>query len=121
MKKSYKSSVASLLASELLEYGMIFGNELEWFIKTSVDGYIKFTSDIDYLKFEDLVLEYVEKRSNKSIVLEDLLENKTKIYTEVKYISKFLNVSDTAIYNALNNKHLLKKRYKAYYKKIKLY
>lgn len=115
MKRSFKLSIASILASELLEYGMLWGNELEWFLKKSVDGYIKFNNDKEYLEFEDMVLNYIEIRYKKIVFVLDISQNKVGRYMSVNDIADELDVSKTAIYNALKNGTLVKRKYYIFY------
>lgn len=103
--------MASIIANCLLKDGMIWGENLEWYIKTSLNGIIEFRTESHYLSFENKVLEYVENRVENAIKIIDINTNKSKIYLNVSDLAKDINKSDTCINNALKKGTLISKKF----------
>ncbi|MGX4601713.1 hypothetical protein [Faecalimicrobium sp. JNUCC 81] len=112
MLNNYSISMASIIANDLLQEGMIWGDDLEWYIKVSLEGSIKFKNDKEYLEFENKVLEFIETRTNNTIKVTDLHKQSSKIYFKISDVAKYLKKSDTCIYKSLKNKNLISQRYK---------
>lgn len=104
---------ASHIAYILLEQGMLYGQELEDYIKLSLLNYLEFKNDEHYLAFEDLVLEYIEERKTK-IFLEDTLLNTTKQVNSLNAIVTQLGVSRPRLVKYINTNELLNDRYKVF-------
>ncbi len=59
----------------MVKDGMIWGDELEWYIKINTKGLLSFKNDEHYLAFEDLVLDRIEK--NKVLIRGTFLQGLT--------------------------------------------
>lgn len=53
------------IARQLNKEGMLWGDELEIYIKSQVYTKKGFKSDEEYLEFENVVLDYLEERRQK--------------------------------------------------------
>ncbi|EQF29630.1 hypothetical protein QEW_4677 [Clostridioides difficile CD160] len=56
---------AIIIAHDLEKDGMVWGDELEMFIKSQIYTKRGFKSDEDYLEFENIVLDYLEEKRKK--------------------------------------------------------
>ncbi len=62
MLNQFQKDIASRFAKDLIEDGLIAGEELEWYLKSNVVGLFKFKNEKHYLDFEEEVLKNVEKK-----------------------------------------------------------
>lgn len=114
MLTQHQKSVASFIAKELIEEGMIWGKELEWYIKLSTKGRFNFTSEDHYLEFEDLVLDMIEKYI-RCVVVNDIKTGETYKFNNISECAKYLNSSYDKVRGAIFNKGIMSKRYKIKY------
>ena len=114
MLTQHQKSVASLIAKELIEEGMIWGKELEWYIKVNMKGTVRFTSEEHYLKFEDLVLAMIEKHI-RCVVVNNINTGETYKFNNIPECAKYFNISYDKVRGAIFNKGIMSKRYKVKY------
>lgn len=88
----YQQETAHKIASTLIEEGVVFGEDLEMFIKDNCQGRNMYTNDEEYLKFEDLVLYYIEKKSSY-IVVTNMRNNKEIHYKTAHEVREKLKIS----------------------------
>ena len=55
------------IARILLDQGILWGKELEWYIRTSAIGIIDIRDDEHYFELENYVLNVIEKNRKKMI------------------------------------------------------
>lgn len=117
MLTKYQRLIAGELADSLLESGMLFGEELEWYLRLNIncDSFLK--CEEQYFEFEEQVLKYVEKKTRFVKVL-DVETNKVEIYNEVSEFANELGVTTNRVTMAISGKNLMMKRYKIEYIKI---
>lgn len=99
MLRKYQKSIISSLAKELLQMGMIWGNELEEYIKVSLKGEILIQNDAHYLEIENYFLDIVEKEINKFIEVRE--EGEVKRVRTIKDAAKISGISYLAIISKL--------------------
>lgn len=102
MLKKHEKHIASLIAKELLEEGMIYGDELEEYVKLNSKGLINFKDDRSYLEFEDYLLGCIErsKKRNEKIVKKHTRKDRQKITyvfdIKTRELNKFDSVKEAA-------------------------
>ncbi|HBF7477285.1 hypothetical protein ACRVX5_11685 [Clostridioides difficile] len=112
---------ASEVASQLVNEGMVWGNDLECFIKSQVYRKKGFETDEDYLKFENMVLDFVEERIKKKNI--EAVDTDTNIRIgigNVNQLSKILKCNFATVNHFLKKDSLYKGKYKIRYVKLKL-
>ena len=115
MLTDHQRQVASLIASDLIKEGMIWGEELEWYIKINTENFqFRFTSEEHYLAFEDFVLEKVEKRK-KYVVVNDINTGDIYKFDNISRCAKYFNTTYDNVRGAIFNQGLMRKRYKIRY------
>lgn len=106
MLKKYQKSLISSLARELLNMGMIWGNELEEYIKVSLKGEMIIQSDAHYLEIENYFLDIVEKEITNSI--EVRVKDKVERVRTMKAAAEISGISYSAISANLRNRRKTK-------------
>lgn len=107
-------NLASQIATELFEDGMLIGEELEWYLRTSAIGIFQFKNKDHYLEFEEEVIRHFEKR-RKQIQVLDTETEECIIFKDLVGVSKHISISSNRICAAINQNRLLVKRYKIEY------
>lgn len=112
---------ASEIAYQLVNEGMVWGNDLEYFIKSQVYRRNGFETDEDYLKFEDIVLNFVEERiKKKNIEIVDIDSDRRIGLGNMAQLSKILKCDSATVSYCLNKNSLYKGKYKIRHAKLKL-
>ena len=99
-----EKSIASSMARDLLEEGMIWGEELEEYAKLNAKNLMVFKSDEHYLEFENHLLGVVEKIISKNIIVE--VAGDRKVFNTFKDAAKNLGVSEYYIYSRLKKRNV---------------
>lgn len=103
--------MASVIATDLVEDGLLVGEELEWYIKESVKSKFDFKTNKQYLEFENCVLDYVDKR-RYFVQITDKYENKKYVFRKIIEAAKEINLPKDKLYYALRKKCDVDDRYK---------
>ena len=106
--------VASQIAQYLIEDGMVWGEELEWYIKLSAKGLVRFKNDEHYLAFEDLVLDRIEK-NKKWVVVNDITTGDIYKFDNISRCAEHFGCTYDRVRVTISNKGLMYKRYKIRY------
>lgn len=109
-----ESLLASNIATQLVDDGMIWGEELEWFIRTSVVGLIEFKSEEHYIEFEDIIIDFVENR-RKIIRVLDICTKNVLFFDKPKNVADYLGISNATVSSALSKGVLMKRKYRVQY------
>ena len=117
MLTKYQRQVAVELADSLLESGMLFGEELEWYLRLNIKCSFGLKSEEQYFEFEDQVLKYVENKTRFVKVL-DVKNNKVEIFNNISEFANKLGVTNNRVTMAISGKNLMMKRYRIEYVKI---
>lgn len=104
-------NIASHTAKVLMEHGMLYGQELEDYLKLSVLGYLNFKSDEHYLAFENLVLEYIDARRDYYIIFDTKTNKKIEVPTINAVLTK-LGGTKPRLLRLMDQGELIKDRYK---------
>ena len=111
----YEKSCLDNIVKILLEEGILWGDELEWYIRKSVEGEIKVDNDEKYMELENYILESLEKKRRNLIKVKDLKTNKIYIFDSATKMQREIGIPDYRIHqikkNKLSNKTIYKKRY----------
>lgn len=94
-----EKAIASKIAKDLLEEGMLWGEELEEYAKLNAKGLMKFKSDEHYLEFENHLLDMVEKEISREILVK--MNDKKLKFTTIKSASEMTGVSQDFLYKKL--------------------
>ena len=113
MLTSWKKNQAAEIAQVLATEGMIFGQELEEYIRLEeVNGIISLKEhEID--EFIDEVIKMVEFQWRKAIAIYDIKQNTTKVYLTAKEAAYEINTTLQNIYcskrinSRVNNRYLV--------------
>lgn len=114
MLTRHKKQIASELAESLIEDGMLFGEELEWYLKLGAKGQIEFKNEDEYFEFENQVIKYVENKT-RYVKVFDTDTNEEKVFKEVSEFANKIGVTNARIISAISGKCLMMKRYKVEY------
>lgn len=113
MLSGYKRNQAIEIAQILAVEGMLFGQELEEYIKLNeIDGIITLQED-EVDEFIDEVIKAVEKQWKKAIAVYDKKDKITKIFLKAEDAAKEINTSLSNIYaskrinSCVNNRYIL--------------
>ena len=106
--------MAKEIAIGLIEDGMIWGDELEWYIKISTQGHFRFTSEEHYLAFEDLVLDSIEKNI-RCVVVKDIKTLEIYKFNNISDCAKYFDVRYEKVRSAIFNQGIMSRRYKIRY------
>lgn len=102
--------MASVIATDLVEDGLIVGEELEWYIKEAVKTKFDFKNSKQYLEFENCVLDHVDKR-RYFIQVSDTYENKRYNFRTVVQAAQELDIPQTRLYSGLRRNGRVDDRY----------
>ena len=113
MLSGYKRNQAIEIAQILAVEGMLFGQELEEYIKLNeIDGIITLQED-EVDEFIDEVIKAVEKQWKKAIAVYDKKDKITKIFLKAEDAAKEINTSLNNIYaskrinSCVNDRYIL--------------
>lgn len=113
MLRKFQKNIATSIAKDLLEEGMIWGDELEEYLKLNTKGIMVFENEEHYLEFENYFLDIIEKLISSKI---QVRKNETVFITStIKDAAKRSGVSEPALYN-----HLRSGRYSTLKNKINI-
>ena len=111
MLTQWKKNQAQEIAQVLICDGMLFGKELEEFIKLEeVSGMMKFKEN-EFDEFIEEVIGRVEASWQRTVAIYDLKENITKIYLNTNEACNELGITLRMLYVYKNKGHKLKRRY----------
>ncbi|MFL8713146.1 hypothetical protein Q3304_20430 [Clostridioides sp. GD02377] len=111
---------ASEIAYRLVNEGMVWGSDLEYFIKSQVYRRKGFKNDEHYFEFEDAVLSFVEERiKKKNVEIVDINTNRRIGLGNMSQLSKILKCAPTTISSCLNKNTLYEGKYDIKYAKLK--
>lgn len=119
MLNKFQKDIASRFAKDLIEDGLIFGEELEWYLKCNVVGLFKFKNEKHYFEFEEEVLKNVEKK-RRFIRILDINTDEEILFKDSTEAQEYLNISKSRITTAISLKSILAKRYRVEYGKISI-
>lgn len=103
------------ISRDLLEYGLLNGEELEWYIKANILGFINIQSENHYLEIEDYVLNFIDKRRKKMLFIKDIKTNKEYLFPKPCHAEKVLGVSKDRFLEISPKGRLVARRYLAKY------
>lgn len=106
--------IASTIAGYLIKDGMIWGEELEWYIKINTKGLFKFKSDEHYLEFENLILDRIEK-NKRFVVVNDITTGEVYKFDNISRCAEYFGCTYDRVRITISNKGLMYKRYKIRY------
>lgn len=107
-KKRTANEIAKLLAKE----GMIFGQELDRYIKAEEDyGFIRFKDEKQKEDFIDYMLSSVERIWRQTVVIYDTESNITKYFINAEDAAKYLDTTSQKIFFSRWRKTRIKGRY----------
>ena len=107
--------LASMIAGYLMDEGMIWGDELEWYIKVNTKGLIGFKSDEEYLEFENLVLDRIEK-NKRCVAVNDITTGEEFRFDNIHRCAEYFRCSYDRVRLTIVNNGLMYRRYKIRYK-----
>lgn len=111
MLTEWKRNQAGEIAHVLSHEGMIFGKELDEFIRLEeTNGLIKLRAD-EVDEFIDEVIKRVEYAWQKIVAIYDYKEKTTSIYLNAKDAADFLGITLEKIYIYKCKRYKLKRRY----------
>ncbi len=111
--RKFQKNIATSIAKDLLEEGMVWGDELEEYLKLNAKGFMVFENEEHYLEFENYFLDIIEKLISSKI---QVRKNETVFITStIKDAAKRSGVSEPALY-----KHLRSGRYSTLKNKINI-
>ncbi|WP_343102039.1 hypothetical protein [Romboutsia sp. MSSM.1001216sp_RTP31141st1_G3_RTP31141_220114] len=99
------------IARILLDQGILWGKELEWYIRTSAIGIIDIKDDDHYFELENYVLNVIEKNRKKMIFIEDLKTGNRYIYSKAIYAENKLGIKKERIREAGKKGRKVQKKY----------
>lgn len=102
MLKKYQKAIAASIAKDLLEEGMVWGEELETYIKLNAKGLMVFENDEHYLEFENYFLGCIERTITRDIQVRQ--NESAKIVNTIKDAAIYSGVSAQVLYKGLKNK-----------------
>lgn len=113
MLSGYKRNQAVEIAQVLAMEGMLFGKELEEYIRLDeMDGLIQLKDD-ERDEFIDEVIKSVEKQWKKAVAVYDKKDKITKIFSKAEDAAKEINTSLSNIYaskrinSCVNDRYIL--------------
>lgn len=113
MLSGYKRNQAVEIAPVLAMEGMLFGQELEEYIRLDeMDGLIELKDD-ERDEFIDEVIKAVEKQWKKAVAVYDKKDKITKIFSKAEDAAKEINTSLSNIYaskrinSCVNDRYIL--------------
>ncbi len=113
MLSGYKRNQAVEIAQVLAMEGMLFGQELEEYIRLDeMDGLIELKDD-ERDEFIDEVIKTVEKQWKKAVAVYDKKDKITKIFSKAEDAAKEINTSLSNIYaskrinSCVNDRYIL--------------
>lgn len=113
MLSGYKRNQAVEIAQVLAMEGMLFGQELEEYIRLDeMDGLIELKDD-ERDEFIDEVIKAVEKQWKKAVAVYDKKDKITKIFSKSEDAAKEINTSLSTIYaskrinSCVNDRYIL--------------
>lgn len=110
---------AKAIAETLVEEGMLFGYELEQYIKdTFVNSRYKFIDDKHYLLFEEIVFNQLEKFTTK-YELTKVDSEDVEVYDTMADIQRAYKLAHHEIKKSVDYGRLCRKKYRV--KKIRVY
>lgn len=101
MLKKFQKNIATSISKDLLEEGMIWGDELEEYLKLNAKGLMMFENEEHYLEFENYFLDCIEKAILSKIQIKK--NEKVCIVTTIRDAAKRSGVSEPALYKHLKN------------------
>lgn len=113
MLSGYKKNQAIEIAQVLAMEGMLFGQELEEYIRLDeMDGIIILQED-ERDEFIDEVIKNVENQWRKAVAVYDKKENITQLFLNAEDVAKKINTSMSNVYagkrinSCVNNRYIL--------------
>lgn len=113
MLSRYKKNQAIEIAQVLAMEGMLFGQELEEYIRLDeMDGIIILQED-ERDEFIDEVIKNVENQWRKAVAVYDKKENITQLFLNAEDVAKKINTSMSNVYagkrinSCVNNRYIL--------------
>lgn len=117
MLKEYQKTIASRLAKDLIEDGLLIGEELKEYLILGVNREFLFKSEEHYNEFEECVIDFIEKKRRRIKVI-DTKKGDIKIFNSTTEVEHELGISKYRVSVAINQNSLVLKRYKMEYQKI---
>ena len=114
MLTKWESKIAEELASDLINDGLVCGEELEWYLREGVSSIFRIKSDAHYFEFEDYVLEVVERR-RKVVKVTDVIENKVFRFRNIAEAARELDITYHKVSTVISAGYLLFDRYRLEY------
>ena len=100
MLSTYKKKQASEIAKILATEGMLFGKELEEYIKLNeMDGILRLKEN-EMDEFIDEVIKKVENQWRKTVLMYDKKNNITKLFINTEEVAKEINISMRTVYSS---------------------
>lgn len=114
MLSEYTVNIANSIAEQLATDGMIWGKELEWYIRQCFKDLGEIETEEQYLEIENTVLESVGKRK-KRIKVTDTKTNKVFYLKNIDEAVEHFNCKRSTFESSLYRGTRLKFRYKIEY------
>ena len=100
MLTSWQKHQAAQIAKILAEEGMLFGEDLEYYLKLDELNALYRLSDNDRDAFIDEIISMVEFNWRKAIAVYDIKENNTKIFIDAEQAANELNTTKANVYTS---------------------
>ena len=100
MLSKWKKYQAEQIAKVLAEEGMLFGEDLEYYLKLDKLNALYRLSDNDRDAFIDEIISMVEFNWRKAIAVYDIKENNTKIFIDAEQAANELNTTKANVYTS---------------------
>ena len=111
MLSGYKKNQAVEMAQILAIEGVLFGKELEEYIKLEeMDGLVELQED-ERDEFIDEIIKTVEKQWKKAVAVYDKKENITKLFLNADDVAKQINTSTSNVYSSKRINSCVNDRY----------
>ncbi|MGL5717742.1 MAG: hypothetical protein ACRCX2_32375 [Paraclostridium sp.] len=115
MLNTLAKDYASQIATQLVQEGMLWGDELEWFIRLALKGLLTLDAET-YDAIEAEILEIVESRRRR-IKIKNIKDGEVLYFTTTKEINEKLGLNMNLIYDTIRNGSLCKKTYLIQYER----
>ena len=111
MLTSWQKHQAAQIAKILAEEGMLFGEDLEYYLRLDELNALYKLKDNDRDAFIDEIIKMVEFNWRKAVAVYDIKENNTKIYIDAIKAANELNTTKDNIYTSKRINSTVNNRY----------
>lgn len=111
MLSQYTRHIACDIAELLATDGMVWGEELEWYIRKCFDDVGEIKSDEHYLEIENAILDIVSKKKRRIKVTDTKRNNKVTYFDNLDEVAKILKSTKPNLQQNIYKKKRFKTRY----------